>query len=87
MKFNLSRHAQKEMRRRSISSALLQSVLETPQQIVPQAGNKRVYQSQLDFGGGRVFLLRAVVDDASDPATVITVYRTSKIAKYWRNSP
>ena len=87
MRFNLSRHAQQEMRRRSIPSALLQSVLETPQQIVPQSGNKRVYQSQLDFGGGTVFLLRAVVDDSSDPATVITVYRTSKIAKYWRNSP
>jgi len=86
MTFNLSRHAQQEMRRRSIPSALLQSVLDTPQQIVPQTGNKRVYQSQLDFGG-TVFLLRAVVDDSSDPATVITVYRTSTIAKYWRSSP
>lgn len=87
MRFNLSRHAKYEMRRRSIPSDLLQSVLETPQQIVPQAGNKRVYQSQLDFGGGRIFLLRAVVDDSSDPATVITVYRTSKIAKYWESNP
>ena len=78
MKFNLSRHAQQEMRRRSIPSALVQSVLENPQQIVRQAGDKRVYQSQLDFGGGRVFLLRAVVDDSSDPATVITVYRTRR---------
>ena len=58
MRFNLSRHAQREMKRRSIPSVLLQSVLQTPQQIVPQTGNKRVYQSQLDFGGGKVFLLR-----------------------------
>ncbi len=29
-------------------------------------------------------LLRAVVDDSADPAVVVTVYRTSKIHKYWR---
>jgi len=45
---------------------------------------RKVYQSKFDFGGGRMFLLRAIVDDRADPAVVITVYRTSKIDKYWR---
>jgi hypothetical protein len=31
-----------------------------------------------------MFLLRAIVDYRVDPAVVITVYRTSKIDKYWR---
>ena len=51
---------------------------------MPERGNKKVYQSQLDFGSGKVFLLRAIVDDTVDPAVVVTVYRTSKIGKYWR---
>jgi len=34
-------------------------------------------------GGGTISLLRAIVDDTVDPAIVVTVYRTSKIAKYW----
>ena len=72
------------MKRRQIPLAMLDGVLQQPQQIVSQSGRKRVYQSKVDFGGGRVFLLRAVVDDANDQATVITVYRTSKIDKYWR---
>jgi hypothetical protein len=31
-----------------------------------------------------MFLLRAIVADNVDPAVVVTVYRTSKISKYWR---
>jgi hypothetical protein len=72
------------MERRAIPPALLQSVLQNPQQIVPEEGGKMAYQSQLDFGNGRIFLLRAIVADNVDPAVVVTVYRTSKISKYWR---
>jgi hypothetical protein len=33
---------------------------------------------------GKIYLLRAIVAVDADPATVVTVYRTSKIGKYWR---
>jgi len=33
---------------------------------------------------GRTFLLRVFVDVQRRPPEVITAYRTSKIAKYWR---
>jgi hypothetical protein len=83
MKHTLSRHAEQELLRRGISRLLLRSVLEHPQQIVPGFGGRKVYQSQLDFGAGKFFLLRAIVDERMMPAVVVTVYRTSKIAKYW----
>ncbi len=69
---------------RKIPRELLESALNNPQQILPKRGNKKVYQSQLDFDSGKVFLLRVIVDDTVDPAAVVTVYRTSKISKYWR---
>jgi hypothetical protein len=84
MNFQLSSHAREEMERRAISPALLESVLTNPEQVVAGHGGKRVYQSRLDFGSGNVYLLRAVVDDSKDAAVVVTVYRTSKITKYWR---
>ena len=84
MKFILSHHAQLEMAQRGIPLDLLESVLQQPQQVVPEREGKKAYQSQLDFGGGKIFLLRAIVDDEVDPAIVVTVYRTSKISKYWR---
>jgi len=39
----------------------------------------------MDFGKGKIFLLRVVVVDSVEPAVVVTVYRTSKINKYWRS--
>jgi hypothetical protein len=84
LKFRLSEHAEEELERRRIPRHLLDSVLEHPQQIVPTERGKAAYQSRLDFGGGKIFLLRAIVAADTDPATVVTVYRTSKIGKYWR---
>jgi len=84
LNFKLSRHVREEMERRSIPLTMLESVLENPQQVLPERGGKKAYQSQLDFGGGKIFLLRAIVDETVDPAMVVTVYRTSKISKNWR---
>jgi hypothetical protein len=38
----------------------------------------------VDFGGGKTYLLRVMVNETVDPAVVVTAYRTSKIKKYWR---
>lgn len=84
MKFRLSRHALEEIERRGIPRDLLDQVLQNPQQILPERDGKKIYQSQVRFGGSKLFLLRAIVNDAVDPAVVVTVYRTSKIEKYWR---
>jgi len=31
-----------------------------------------------------MYLLRAIMNDALDPAVVVSVYRTRNIQKYWR---
>jgi hypothetical protein len=74
------------MARRAIPLDLLESVLQYPQQVVPERSGRKAYQSQVDFGAGKIFLLRAIVDDQVDPTSVVTVYRTSKISKYWRTT-
>jgi len=86
MKIRLSKHAEAEMRLRRIPHRLLNSVLQEPQQIVAERGNRKAYQSKVDFGKGAMFLLRAIVDDTTDPAVVVTTYRTRKIGKYWRRT-
>lgn len=84
MKFEISRHAREEMERRAIPLNIVETVLQTPQQIVDEYGNKKAYQSIMDIGTGKDYLVRVIVNDAVDPAKVVTVYRTSKISKYWR---
>jgi hypothetical protein len=84
MNFRFSKHAEAELVLRNIPRALVEEVLQHPQQIVPERPPKMAYQSQLDFGGGRMFLLRVIVDDTIEPAIVVTLYRTKKINKYWK---
>jgi hypothetical protein len=84
MRFKLSNRALEEIERRGIPREMLERVLDNPQQVVDEREGKKAYQSQIDFGGGKMYLLRAIVNDALDPAVVITVYRTRNIPKYWR---
>lgn len=86
MRYTLSSHAKEEMEQRAIPLALLESVLRSPQQVVPERDGRSAYQSILDFGDGKRFLLRAIVVDSKTPAIVVTVYRTSRIMKYWRST-
>ena len=86
MIFRFSNHALEEMKRRAIPERILELVLNDPQQIVPERGSLKAYQSVVDFGDGKQFLMRAIVDDTLEPAIVVTVYRISKISKCWRRS-
>jgi hypothetical protein len=82
--YKLSQHAKKEMERRGIPLPMVDAVLEHPQQIITEYQEMKAYQSQIDFGEGKFYLLRAIVNDQVSSPMVITVYRTSKILKYWR---
>ena len=83
MEFTLSEHAKTEMAHRGIPFAVVEKALDSPEQVVPEGGGIEVFQSRRDFGG-MIFLVRVVVDRNVAPAMVVTVYRTSKIGKYWR---
>ena len=83
MRYRLSSHAQEEIERRQIPLVLVELVLQSPDQIVPERGVVSAYQSRFDIGG-KMFLVRVMVDDSVDPAVVVTAYRTTKIDRYWR---
>jgi hypothetical protein len=83
--FYISKHAEEEAARRGVPREVLDSVLHQPQQIVLERRGRNAYQSQVDFHG-KIFLVRAIVDENVDPARVVTTYRTSKLRKYWRKT-
>jgi hypothetical protein len=80
----VSRHAKEELVRRQIPDLWLKSVLENPEQRIRQSGGQEILQSRVVSADGKMYLMRAVVAADKDPPVVITVYRTSKIDKYWR---
>jgi hypothetical protein len=78
-------HALFEMKRRSIGEDVVQAVLRSPQQTIDVRPGRIVLQSIVLLGAMRQdYLVRVFVDIDRDPAEVVTVYRTSKIGKYWR---
>jgi len=85
MNFRFSSHALEEIEKRKIPISLVEVVLENPQQTLQQDEEITAYQSQLDFGTGKLYLLRVFINITIDPAVVVTVYRTSQIKKHWRN--
>jgi hypothetical protein len=73
------------MDRRGIPPALVETVMDNPEQrIIDESHPGRwIYQSRLPSENGKIYLLRVVVDEEEEPPLVITVYRNSKIEKYW----
>jgi hypothetical protein len=85
IKYRLTDHARQEMARRQISESNIAGVLSNPEQIEPVRPGRKVYQSRLQLGDPpKTYLLRVFVDIDREPADVVTVYRTSKVEKYWR---
>jgi hypothetical protein len=83
--YRLTDHAQLEMKRRQITEAEVAQVLSAPEQTEEIQPGRVVCQSRVEFGApARLYLLRVFVDIARRPAEVVTVYRTSRIEKYWR---
>jgi Domain of unknown function (DUF4258) len=76
-------HAAFEMLRRRIEEGVVRQVLAAPEQRHAVRPGRDVLQSRIAFAG-KSYLLRVFVDIDRDPAEVVTVYRTSRIAKYWR---
>ncbi|WP_227517500.1 DUF4258 domain-containing protein [Parathermosynechococcus lividus] len=79
-------HALEEMQRRGIAREQVEAVLSQPEQILLGRNRRTIYQSRIRFDGEKQYLLRVFVDETISPSVVITVYRTSKIQKYWRMS-
>ncbi|MBA4179885.1 MAG: hypothetical protein C0506_04780 [Anaerolinea sp.] len=80
----ISSHASVEMARRRVSEAAVRAVLANPgRRELVRTG--RVVLTSLGEPGpsGRAYVLRVFVDADRSPMVVVTVYRSSKIGKYW----
>lgn len=81
----LTEHARFEMKRRGISEQEVEAVLEKPGQKIKLVGGREIWQNKIHTEG-REYVLRVVLEVKPEPL-VVTVYRTSKVDKYWREEP
>jgi hypothetical protein len=73
------------MARRGIGEAVVAQVLAKPEQRFSIRLGREIFQSRLQIGLRR-YVVRVFVDTDRQPAEVVTVYRSSRIGKYWRSS-
>ena len=83
MCFQFSKHVIVEMKTRAIPLSVVQEVLDNPEQKVPEIGDVICYQSRIEIND-KPYLIRVMVNETLNPPKVVTVYRTSKIGKYWK---
>ena len=76
-------HAEFEMRRRGIAREVVLQVISGPEQIVDAGPGRVIMQSRMTLQD-RVYLVRVFVDMDRQPPEIVTVYRSSKVSKYWR---
>ena len=73
------------MERRGLTREVVERVLSHPEQQFESRPGRVILQSVVPFGEPpRMYLVRVFVDVDRDPPEVVTAYRTSKTAKYWR---
>jgi hypothetical protein len=82
MDFVLTDHARQEARRRQIPLEWIEATLAQPEQVAIGTNGRKVFQSRV-VAEGKAYLVRLIVEDWHRPPVVVTVYRTSKIEKYW----
>ena len=84
MEIIISDHARFEAKRRDVPIDLVMEITQSPQQAVISINGRIICQSRLiDPKLNKEMLFRVVVKDVANQRLVITVYKTSKIEKYW----
>lgn len=85
MNIIITNHAKFEASRRNISEELIKSVVENPQQKLHTKKGRVIIQNKYnDKQDGKDMLLRVIGAEEAEGFKVITVYKTSKINRYWK---
>lgn len=84
MKYKLLPHLERQAREREINLKIIKETLTNPQQIVPEPKGLKIAQSKYhDKEIDKDYLIRVIFREERGLRIGVTVYKTSKIKKYW----
>ena len=88
MEITFHSHAELELEERQISREMALQVVRAPQEKVPGHSGRWVYQSRFfDTVHSQEMLLRVVIEEREGQLLIVSIYKTSKIDKYWQEGP
>ena len=72
------------MTRRGITEEIITLVIKNPDQIIDCGNDRSIYQKKITMDAQtKIYLFRVFLDIKKVPVEVVTVYKTSRIEKYW----
>jgi len=77
-------HALKRISGRRINKDLVIDTLQNPDQLIHEEDKIIAHKRYFDKAKTKEYLLRVIFEKKGKKKLVISVYRTSKIYKYWR---
>lgn len=78
-----SDHAARRIAKREIDAAEAELAVKRPDSIVETTLNRRFYQRRyLDHALNQQMLMRVLIDETDSELVAVTLYKTSKFAKY-----
>ena len=84
MEVVIAGHASFEAERRNIQEEFIRDVVKNPQQKLPSKKGRVIVQNRYyDKLENKEMLIRVIGIETSEKFEVITVYKTSRINKYW----
>jgi hypothetical protein len=81
MNYRYSNHAIEQMKARNISQEIVDAIIEKPLQIILE-DDKKIFHGIIEEENIK-YLIRIFVNRMKQPNLIITVYKTSKIDKYY----
>jgi len=84
VKIKLLKHLKEQAKERNIDIKLIKEILSNPEQIVPEINGLKISQKICPINN-KQYLIRVIFRGKKDLIIGITVYKTSKIKKYWKN--
>ncbi len=83
--YQFSNHSLEQMQVRGITEEMVNNLFKNPGQrlLDPFDSGKMILQSIFSDSNAKMFLVRIFINVSKKPPMVITVYKTSKIDKYW----
>jgi len=82
VKIKLLKHLKEQTKERNIDIKLIKETLSNPKQIVPEINGLKIAQKIYPIDN-KQYLIRVIFREKKDLIIGITIYKTSKIKKYW----
>jgi hypothetical protein len=85
MNIIFTNHAKLEMKRRNIRESIVTNVIKSAEQSINSKNNRVIFQGKFFDKDKKAEMVLRVICELYEPEIikVVTVYKTSKIKKYW----